>query len=124
MNEIISCNDAIAQEYLIQSLLNVFPDDFLLAGFPNLLMCLCHLHPTVNISMLLLMMMVVVNDIVEDLFSEMLSRIQGYEEKQVSEEVMKTVSEAILELVRTLKEVCFNLTNKMDVHLLSDDESQ
>lgn len=54
-------------------------------------------------------------NMVEDLFSEMLSRIQGYEEKQVSEEVMKTVSEAILELVRTLKEVSFNLMNMIDV---------
>ena len=36
----------------------------------------------------------------------MLSRIQGYEGKQVPEEVMKSVTDAVLELVRTLREVC------------------
>ena len=36
----------------------------------------------------------------------MLSRIQGYEGKQVSEDVMKSVTDAVLELVRTLREVC------------------
>ena len=49
---------------------------------------------------------------VEELFSEMLSRIQGFEGKQVSEEVMKSVTDAVLELVRTLREVCDNNGNE------------
>ena len=50
MNEIISCNDPIAQEYLLESLIQVFPDDFQLAGFGHTLECICHLDGVVDSS--------------------------------------------------------------------------
>ena len=39
VNEIISCGDAIAQQYLMESIIQVFPDDFQLAGLSHTLAC-------------------------------------------------------------------------------------
>ena len=54
VNEIISCNDAIAQEYLVESVVQVFPYDFHVGGyapsfdFSLILECLAHLDSAVN----------------------------------------------------------------------------
>lgn len=48
VNEIISCNDPIAQEYLVESVIQVFPYDFHVAGFAHFLECLAHLDSAVN----------------------------------------------------------------------------
>ncbi len=48
VNEIISCNDPIAQEYLVESVIQVFPYDFHVAAFAHFLECLAHLDSAVN----------------------------------------------------------------------------
>ena len=98
MNEIISCGDAIAQQYLMESIIQVFPDDFQLAGLSHTLVCLCHLDRSVNISLDFCH-----SFYLEDLFSKLLQRIQGGD--VVSTEVFNSLVNSVFEFIRTLHEV-------------------
>lgn len=50
LEQVVSCRDAIAQEYLMECIIQVFPDDFHLATLNNFLSACGHLHPMVNVK--------------------------------------------------------------------------
>lgn len=97
MNEIISCNDPIAQEYLIESLIQVFPDDYHLAGLSHTLECICHLDRVVNVGMFFAPNV----HLVETLFNELLDRICNY-----SDTIEESVYSGILAAFTTFVNDC------------------
>ncbi len=50
LEQVVSCRDAIAQEYLMECIIQVFPDDFHLATLNNFLAACGQLHPMVNVK--------------------------------------------------------------------------
>ncbi len=50
LEQVVSCRDAIAQEYLMECIIQVFPDDFHLATLNNFLAACGQLHPLVNVK--------------------------------------------------------------------------
>ena len=49
LEQVVGCRDAIAQEYLLDSIAHVFSDEFHLATLPSLLRATVDLQPAVNI---------------------------------------------------------------------------
>ena len=49
LNEIISCDDVLAQQYLVDSLIGAFPDDFHFAALDETLQGLTHLSAQVDL---------------------------------------------------------------------------
>lgn len=49
LEQVVGCRDAIAQEYLLDSIAHVFADEFHLATLPALLRATVDLQPAVNI---------------------------------------------------------------------------
>ncbi|KAG0241486.1 Vacuolar protein sorting-associated protein 35 [Mortierella sp. GBA43] len=54
LEQIVSCKDVIAQEYLMESVIQVFPDDFHLRTLGPLLSAAAQLHPKVNIKQIVI----------------------------------------------------------------------
>ncbi|KAF9354685.1 Vacuolar protein sorting-associated protein 35 [Mortierella sp. NVP85] len=54
LEQIVSCKDVIAQEYLMESIIQVFPDDFHLRTLGPLLSATAQLHPKVNIKQIVI----------------------------------------------------------------------
>ena len=46
----VSCRDAIAQEYLMECIIQVFPDEMHLSTLNNFLGACAQLHPSVNVK--------------------------------------------------------------------------
>ncbi|OAO13529.1 vacuolar protein sorting protein [Blastocystis sp. ATCC 50177/Nand II] len=88
VNEIISCNDPIAQEYLTESVIQVFPEDFHLAGLGHTLECLSHLHASVAI---------------QPLMEELLERVCDGAEPLTKEQAAQ-VTNTVFAFVRELRE--------------------
>ena len=53
MDQIVSCRDDIAQQYLMQAVIQGFPDDFHLGTLPSLLSAVGKLQPGVKIHTVL-----------------------------------------------------------------------
>lgn len=99
MNEIISCNDPIAQEYLTESVIQVFPEDFHLAGLGHTLECLSHLHASVAIRR-----GTAWASRVEPLMEELLERVCDGAEPLTKEQAAQ-VTNTVFAFVRELREV-------------------
>lgn len=99
MNEIISCNDAIAQEYLFESMIQVFPEDIHLAGLGNTLECLSHLHVTVSIRCCVPSL-----SRVEPLMEELLERVCNGSEP-LSKEQDAQITSTVFTFIRELRGV-------------------
>lgn len=56
LNQIILCRDVIAQEYLIEAILQVFPDEYHMRSLTSLLDCTSKLHSAVNIRQILVIL--------------------------------------------------------------------
>ncbi|ORZ25801.1 vacuolar protein sorting-associated protein 35 [Absidia repens] len=54
LNECINCRDALAQEYLMDVIIQVFPDDFHLFTLEPFLSATAQLHPKVNIKLIII----------------------------------------------------------------------
>ena len=50
LEQVVSCRDAIAQEYLMECVIQVFPDDMHLVTLNNFLAACGQLHPLVNVK--------------------------------------------------------------------------
>ncbi|KAG8195012.1 hypothetical protein JTE90_008184 [Oedothorax gibbosus] len=50
LEQVVSCRDAIAQEYLMECIIQVFPDEFHLRTLNNFLMACAELHQNVNVK--------------------------------------------------------------------------
>jgi len=50
LEQVVSCRDAIAQEYLMECIIQVFPDDFHLSTLHSFLRACAELQPGVNIK--------------------------------------------------------------------------
>merc|ERR1719245_2727663 len=50
LEQVVSCRDAIAQEYLMECIIQVFPDEMHLATLNNFLSACGQLHPMVNVK--------------------------------------------------------------------------
>merc|ERR1719384_1001809 len=50
LEQVVSCRDAIAQEYLMECIIQVFPDEFHLACLANFLESCAELQPSVNVK--------------------------------------------------------------------------
>ncbi|KAI7854663.1 vacuolar protein sorting-associated protein 35 [Circinella umbellata] len=50
LDQVVSCRDVIAQEYLMEVIIQVFPDDFHLRTLQPFLSAVAQLHPRVNIK--------------------------------------------------------------------------
>ncbi|KAG1700050.1 Vacuolar protein sorting-associated protein 35 [Nymphon striatum] len=50
LEQVVSCRDAIAQEYLMECIIQVFPDEFHLRTLGNFLKACAELHQTVNVK--------------------------------------------------------------------------
>lgn len=50
LEQVVSCRDAIAQEYLMECIIQVFPDELHLATLTNFLNACGQLHPAVNVK--------------------------------------------------------------------------
>ncbi|KAI1315191.1 Vacuolar protein sorting-associated protein 35 [Mortierella claussenii] len=54
LEQIVSCKDVIAQEYLMEVIIQVFPDDFHLRTLGLLLSATAQLHPKVNVKQIVI----------------------------------------------------------------------
>ncbi|KAF9112984.1 Vacuolar protein sorting-associated protein 35 [Mortierella sp. AM989] len=54
LEQIVSCRDVIAQEYLMEVIIQVFPDDFHLRTLGPLLSATAQLHPKVNVKQIVI----------------------------------------------------------------------
>ncbi|KAF9364160.1 Vacuolar protein sorting-associated protein 35 [Mortierella sp. NVP85] len=54
LEQIVSCKDVIAQEYLMEVIIQVFPDDFHLRTLGPLLSATAQLHPHVNVKQIVI----------------------------------------------------------------------
>ncbi|KAF9134373.1 Vacuolar protein sorting-associated protein 35 [Mortierella sp. 14UC] len=54
LEQIVSCKDVIAQEYLMEVIIQVFPDDFHLRTLGPLLSATAQLHPKVNVKQIVI----------------------------------------------------------------------
>ncbi|KAG0317521.1 Vacuolar protein sorting-associated protein 35 [Dissophora globulifera] len=54
LEQIVSCKDVIAQEYLMEVIIQVFPDDFHLRTLAPLLSATAQLHPKVNVKQIVI----------------------------------------------------------------------
>ncbi|GMM31050.1 retromer subunit [Martiniozyma asiatica (nom. inval.)] len=54
LEQIVKCNDAIAQTYLLDVIIQIFPDEFQLVTLNEFLGCLLQLRPDVDISSLII----------------------------------------------------------------------
>lgn len=54
LEQVVSCRDAIAQEYLMESLIQVFPDEFHLATLDPFLNSCAQLSPSVNVKTIII----------------------------------------------------------------------
>ncbi|RUS77064.1 hypothetical protein EGW08_015176 [Elysia chlorotica] len=50
LEQVVNCKDAIAQEYLMECVIQVFPDDFHLQSLSSFLRACAELHPNVNVK--------------------------------------------------------------------------
>ncbi|KAK2704166.1 vacuolar protein sorting-associated protein 35-like [Artemia franciscana] len=50
LEQVVSCRDAIAQEYLMECIIQVFPDEFHLVTLKTFLQACAELHPGVNVK--------------------------------------------------------------------------
>ncbi|KAK2143062.1 hypothetical protein LSH36_881g01009 [Paralvinella palmiformis] len=50
LEQVVSCRDAIAQEYLMECIIQVFPDEYHLQTLSNFLRACADLHPDVNVK--------------------------------------------------------------------------
>lgn len=50
LEQVVSCRDAIAQEYLMECIIQVFPDDFHLIALHSFLQACAELQPSVNVK--------------------------------------------------------------------------
>lgn len=50
LEQVVNCNDAIAQEYLMECIIQVFPDEFHINTLDVYLKSCCDLHEDVNIK--------------------------------------------------------------------------
>jgi len=50
LEQVVSCRDAIAQEYLMECIIQVFPDEFHLACLASFLEACAELQPSVNVK--------------------------------------------------------------------------
>jgi len=50
LEQVVKCNDAIAQEYLMECIIQVFPDEFHLQTLDSFLQACANLHPNVNVK--------------------------------------------------------------------------
>ncbi|CAO3624827.1 unnamed protein product [Cunninghamella blakesleeana] len=53
LNEIVNCHDSLAQEYLMDIIIQVFPDEFHLQTLEPFLSAIAKLHPKVNIKQII-----------------------------------------------------------------------
>ncbi|CAH1715227.1 unnamed protein product [Aphis gossypii] len=56
LEQIVSCRDAIAQEYLMECIIQVFPDEFHLYTLNVFLKSCCELQPSVNVKTIVILM--------------------------------------------------------------------
>jgi vacuolar protein sorting-associated protein 35 len=54
LEQIVQCRDVIAQEYLMEALVQVFQDEFHLRTLDQLLSATGQLHPSVNIKQIII----------------------------------------------------------------------
>ncbi|BFZ13558.1 hypothetical protein BsWGS_16597 [Bradybaena similaris] len=50
LEQVVNCKDAIAQEYLMECIIQVFPDEFHLQSLSSFLRACAELHPNVNVK--------------------------------------------------------------------------
>lgn len=50
LEQVVSCRDAIAQEYLMECIIQVFPDEFHLRTLNSFLKACAELHQNVNVK--------------------------------------------------------------------------
>lgn len=83
LEQIVSCRDAIAQEYLMECLIQVFPDEFHLMNLQPFLNSCAQLVPTVNVKTIIIALIdrlaaskdIELPDDLFDIFSEQISNI-------------------------------------------------
>ena len=83
LEQIVSCRDAIAQEYLMECLIQVFPDEFHLKNLQPFLNSCAQLVPTVNVKTIIIALIdrlaaskdIELPDDLFDIFSEQISNI-------------------------------------------------
>ncbi|KAI7861760.1 vacuolar protein sorting-associated protein 35 [Spinellus fusiger] len=56
LDQVVSCRDIIAQEYLMEVIIQVFPDDFHLQTLQPFLAATAQLHPKVNVKQIIIAM--------------------------------------------------------------------
>ncbi|XP_037068040.1 vacuolar protein sorting-associated protein 35-like [Pollicipes pollicipes] len=54
LEQVVSCRDPISQEYLMECVIQVFPDEFHLATLSSLLKACAELHPGVNVKTIII----------------------------------------------------------------------
>lgn len=54
LEQVVSCRDAIAQEYLMECIIQVFPDEFHLASLHSFLQACAELQPAVNVKSIII----------------------------------------------------------------------
>jgi vacuolar protein sorting-associated protein 35 len=54
LDQVVSCRDVIAQEYLMEVITQVFPDDFHLRTLQPFLSATAQLHPKVNVKQIII----------------------------------------------------------------------
>jgi len=54
LEQVVSCRDPISQEYLMECVIQVFPDEFHLATLSSLLKACAELHPAVNVKTIII----------------------------------------------------------------------
>jgi len=79
LEQVVSCRDPIAQEYLMECIIQVFPDDFHLGSLTSFLEACAELQPSVNVNNIIISMI--------DRLSQFAIREQSEDTKGIPEEL-------------------------------------
>ncbi|KAI7872167.1 vacuolar protein sorting-associated protein 35 [Spinellus fusiger] len=82
LDQVVSCRDVIAQEYLMEVITQVFPDDFHLRTLQPFLSATAQLHPKVNVKQIII---------------SLIDRLAAYANRESEEESEGPVEEAVEE---------------------------
>jgi len=90
LEQVVSCRDAIAQEYLMECLIQVFPDEFHLATLQPFLHSCAQLIPSVN---------------VKNIIIALVDRLAASKEIELPEDLFNTFSEQISNIIKSRPEM-------------------
>ncbi|KAI7904170.1 vacuolar protein sorting-associated protein 35 [Cokeromyces recurvatus] len=88
LDQVVSCRDVIAQEYLMEVIIQVFPDDFHLRTLQPFLAATAQLHPKVNVKQIII---------------SLIDRLAAFAAREAEDESQKTREENVQRIANERK---------------------